>query len=81
MVSMVTWAERNHSMQNAQVNVPPNPAGQPPMKGTDRHPTIAQSPSGAMLVDPVNKPLNLHSFVTSGEHSFLAFDRRHIKLR
>jgi Dyp-type peroxidase family len=56
-------------VQNAWINnpnFPPNPAGQPPLKGAPgQDPIIAQSPSGPMLIDPAKVPQNVNHFVTT----------------
>jgi Dyp-type peroxidase family len=63
-------------VQNAWVNnanFPPNPAGQPPLKGAPgEDPIIAQSPKGDMLIDPQRAPISVAHFVTTtgGEYFF-----------
>jgi Dyp-type peroxidase family len=54
-------------------NFPPNPPGLPPLRGAPgQDPIIAQSASGAMLVDPAKTPVDVHHFVTTtgGEYFF-----------
>jgi Dyp-type peroxidase family len=63
-------------VQNAWINnpaFPPNPAGQPPLKGAPgQDPIIAQSPKGDMLIDPARMPVSVSHFVTTtgGEYFF-----------
>jgi Dyp-type peroxidase family len=64
-------------VQNAWVNnanFPPNPTGQPPLKGAPgQDPIIAQSASGSMLIDPGRSPQPINHFVaTTGGEYFLA---------
>jgi len=70
---------KNHFefVQNAWVNnagFPPNPAGQPPLKGAPgQDPIIAQSPAGDMLIDPAKNPVPIQHFVTTtGGEYFLS---------
>ena len=54
-------------------NFPPNPLVLPPLRGAPgQDPIIAQSASGAMLVDPAKAPVDVHHFVTTtgGEYFF-----------
>ena len=54
-------------------NFPPNPAGQPDLRGVPgEDPIIAQSTSGEMLVDPAKAPIDVSYFVTTtgGEYFF-----------
>ncbi|HVO56600.1 MAG TPA: Dyp-type peroxidase [Dongiaceae bacterium] len=54
-------------------NFPPNPQGQPPLKGAPgEDPIIAQSPKGDMLIDPARNPVSVAHFVTTtgGEYFF-----------
>jgi Dyp-type peroxidase family len=63
-------------VQNAWVNnanFPPNPSGQPPLKGAPgEDPIIAQSAKGDLLVDPAKAPVSVSHFVTTtgGEYFF-----------
>jgi Dyp-type peroxidase family len=63
---------QNNWVNNA--NFPPNPSGQPPLKGAPgQDPIMAQSSGGAMLIDPAKNPQNINHFVTTtGGEYFLA---------
>jgi Dyp-type peroxidase family len=64
-------------VQNAWVNnakFPPNPSGQPPLKGDPgQDPILSQSPTGPMLIDPGKAPVEVQHFVTTtGGEYFLS---------